>query len=199
MIVSVRGPVLSVGLDRLVVEVGGVGLLVHTTLGTAAGIRAGSEAALATSLVVREDSWTLYGFGSADEKEVFQIVQTVAGIGPKLALTLLSVLTPNDIRTAIARSDLVTLVKVPGIGKRSAERMVLELRDKIGAAVGAGSPPSPPTTAEARWRGQVKEALVGLGWSAKQAEDAVTAVEPKADNGASVPELLRAALQELGR
>ncbi|GAA1896961.1 Holliday junction branch migration protein RuvA [Lapillicoccus jejuensis] len=200
MIASVHGTVLRAGLDQVVVEVGGVGLLVHTTPATAAALRSGQQARLATSLVVREDSLTLYGFADDDERSVFETVQTVSGVGPRLALAMLAVHPPDALRAAVGSGDVLTLTKVPGIGRKGAERLVLELRDKIGvvgaggAAVAAGQP------ATAAWQGQVQEALVGLGWSTKQADDAVAAVagtQPAADT--PVAALLKAALQVLGR
>jgi Holliday junction DNA helicase RuvA len=199
VIASVRGPVQHLGLDRVVVEVGGVGMLLHTTPGTASGLHRGQEARLATTLVVREDSLTLYGFASEDERDVFEQVQTVSGVGPRLALAMLSVLTPDRLRAAIAGSDLAALMTVPGIGKKGAERMVLELRDRIGAvAPGSAAAASAPAASAAAWRDQVTEALVGLGWSAKQAEDAVTRVAADAGPNPNVSEMLRAALRELG-
>ena len=132
MIASVRGTVLHAGLDRVVVEVGGVGMLLHTTPATAGSVHRGQEAALATTLVVREDSLTLYGFATDDERDVFEQVQTVSGVGPRLALAMLSVMPPDRLRAAIGGGDVAALTKVPGIGKKGAERMVLELRDKIG-------------------------------------------------------------------
>lgn len=198
MIASLRGPVQHAGLDRVVVEVGGVGMLVHTTPATAAACRRGSEATLATSLVVREDALTLFGFSGADERDMFETLQTVSGVGPRLALAMLSVLGPDDIRRAISGSDVVALTKVPGIGRKGAERMVLELRDRIGA-VGAIAGSSPASGAAPVWREQVTEALVGLGWSVKQSSDAVERVAPAAGDTPKVAELLRAALRELGR
>jgi Holliday junction DNA helicase RuvA len=199
VIASVRGSVLHVGLDRVVVEVGGVGMLVHTTPGTASALRRGQEAALSTTLVVREDALTLYGFGGDDERDMFEQVQTVSGVGPRLALAMLSVMAPDRIRAAISGSDVAALTKVPGIGKKGAERMVLELRDRIGvpAAAAGGAPASPAPVAH--WRAQVSEALVGLGWSAKQADDAVERVGSTAGENPNVSEMLRAALRELGR
>lgn len=198
MIASVRGTVLRAGLDSVVVEVGGVGMLVHTTPRTAAGMRSGQTASLATSLVVREESLTLYGFADEDEKSVFETVQTVSGFGPRLALAMLAVHSPDAVRSAVTTGDLLALTKVPGIGRKGAERIVLELRDKIGppgaAAVSVGDRP-----ATAAWQGQVREALVGLGWTARQADDAVEAVTPMAGDGVTVSALLKAALQELGR
>lgn len=203
MIASLSGTVLTVGLDSLVMGVGGVGLLVHTTPATAASLRDGQPAQLATTLVVREDSLTLYGFGTQDEKGVFETVQTVSGVGPRLALAMLAVHSPDALRTAIAREDLATLTKVPGIGKKGAERLVLELRDKLGTVTGDGATGGDvapePAGADEVWRRQVREALVGLGWNVKQANAALDKVAPQAADGAGVSALLRAALQELGR
>lgn len=200
MIASVRGLVGHVGLDRVVVEVGGVGMLVHTTPGTAAVCRTGSEASLATTLVVREDSLTLYGFADADERDMFETVQTVSGIGPRLALAMLAVLTPDQVRAAVTGGDLTTLMKIPGVGKKSAERLVLELRDKVGVPSGAGVPAGrAPAAAAGPWREQVTEALVGLGWSSKQAADAVEAVAPGPGEPVAIPVILRNALRVLGR
>jgi Holliday junction DNA helicase RuvA len=189
--------VIRTGLDSVVVEVGGVGLHLHTTPRTAAGMRSGETATLATSLVVREESLTLYGFADEDERAVFETVQTVSGVGPRLALAMLAVHSPDAVRTAVSTSDLVALTKVPGIGRKGAERIVLELRDKIGMP---GMPPvATDRPATAAWQGQVREALVGLGWAARQADDAVEAVTPLAVDGVPVSALLKAALQELGR
>jgi len=198
MIASVRGVVLSAGLDSAVIEVGGVGLLLHTTAGTAAALRPGAEAALATTLVVREESLTLYGFADEDERTVFNLVQTVSGVGPRLALAILAIHAPDGLRRAIGGGDLVALTKVPGIGKKGAERIVLELRDKIGAPSGASSSATPRPAADEAFT-QVHDALVGLGWSSRQADDAVEAVRPESGNGSDVSALLRAALRELGR
>ena len=200
MIASVRGVVQHIGLDRVVVEVGGVGMLLHTTPATASAQHLGREATLATTLVVREDSLTLFGFGSDDERDIFEQVQTVSGVGPRLALAMLSVLAPDRLRAAVTGSDLATLTKVPGIGKKGAERIVLELRDKIGLPSAAGgAAPAVPAASGPSWRDQVTDALTGLGYSAKQAEDAVASVAASAPADANVSEMLRAALRELGR
>ncbi len=198
MIASVRGRVEHVGLDRVVVEVGGVGMLLHTTPGTAAGCHRGREAALATSLVVREDSLTLYGFASAEERDTFEVVQTVSGVGPRLALAMLSVMTPDELGAALSGGDVASLTRVPGIGRKGAERMVLELRDKVGGTAAAATSPA-AAAAGGGWRDQVTEALVGLGWSARQSADAVETVAPGLGPAPQVSEVLRAALQELGR
>ncbi|MGD8201497.1 Holliday junction branch migration protein RuvA [Ornithinimicrobium sp. W1679] len=203
MIASVRGPVRHVGLDRAVVEVGGVGLLVHTTPATVAELRAGQEVTLETTLVVREESLTLYGFADPDARSLFEQVQTVSGVGPRLALAMLSVLAPDDVRRALAQGDLATLTKVPGIGRKSAERLVLELKDKVaavGGGTGAGGTVTRPAgTPEEAVASQVREALEGLGWSTRQATDAVASVTGGEAAPTEVSAVLRAALRELGR
>lgn len=201
MIASVRGPVAHVGLDHVVVEVGGIGMLVHTTPATASACRRGTEASLATSLVVREDSLTLFGFSAPAERDMFVTLQTVSGVGPRLALAMLSVMGPDQLAAALSTGDSKALTTIPGIGAKSAERLVLELRDKVGAARGSG-PTTAGGTASAPggrepWRGQVTEALVGLGWSAKQAGDAVERVAVSAPADADIAAYLRLALREL--
>jgi len=199
VIASVRGTVRAVRLDAVVIEVGGVGLLVATTPAIAAELRVGSEAELATTLVVREDSLTLFGFADTDERDVFERVQTVAGIGPKLALAMLSVLAPDALRTAVASGDLNMLKKVPGVGLKVAQRILLELTGKLGApgsVAGSVAGPVANVLGGPAWAGPVQEALVGLGWSQRQAEDAVVAVAGEAKDTTSG---LRAALRHLGR
>ncbi len=198
MISSVSGVVLSAGLDSVVIDVGGVGLMLHTTAGTAASLSLGGKALLATTLVVRAESLTLYGFADEDERTVFNLVQTVSGVGPRLALAMLAIHTPDGLRRAVSGGDLAALTKVPGIGKKGAERIVLELRDKIGMPSGPSSSPA-ATPAVADWSEQVRQAIVGLGWSLRQAEDTVEAIRPEAGDGSDVSALLRAALRELGR
>jgi Holliday junction DNA helicase RuvA len=183
-------------------------MLVQATPATLAELRIGAEAELATTLVVRDDSLTLFGFADADERDVFEVVQTVSGIGPRLALAMLAVHTPDGLRTAVAGQDLTALMKVPGIGRKGAQRIVLELTDRLGAPHGAAS--SRPVGAAAGTGGgrreQVVEALVGLGWSARQAGDTVDGLlagpdDPASGTGeaADVAALLRAALRALGR
>ena len=201
MIASVRGPVTHVGLDHVVVEVGGVGMLVHATPATASACRRGSEASLATSLVVREDSLTLFGFSTPAERDMFETLQTVSGVGPRLALAMLSVMGPDQLAAALSTGDSKALTTIPGIGAKSAERLVLELRDKVGAVRGAGAgtasgPVSDPGGREPG-QGQVTEALVGLGWSARLAADAVERVGATAPADADIAAYLRLALREL--
>lgn len=198
MIASVRGTVLSVRLDAAVVEVGGVGMLVHATPATLAGLRTGATAQLATSLVVREDSLTLFGFADDDEREVFEVVQTVSGVGPRLALAMLAVHSPDGLRRAVAGEDLAALKRVPGIGHKGAQRIVLELADRLGAPT--STPESGPAPQDDR-RTQVVDALVGLGWTARAAEDSVAGVLDGVTgpvSGDDVAGVLRAALRALG-
>jgi holliday junction DNA helicase RuvA len=202
VIASLRGRVLGVRLDSAVVEVGGVGLLVQATPNTLAALRVGGEAELATSLVVREDSLTLFGFADADERDVFETLQTVSGVGPRLALAMLAVHTPDGLRRAVATEDLAALTTVPGIGRKGAQRIVLELTDRLGAPVADGvTHTARPSTEESR-HDEVVQALVGLGWNAKQAQQAVEAVSVNSADGADgtdVAGTLRQALRHLGR
>jgi holliday junction DNA helicase RuvA len=202
MIAHLNGIVAGVGLDGAVIEVGGVGLRVQCTPDTLATLKPGEPARVATSLVVREDSLTLFGFGTDDERNVFELLQTASGIGPRLALAMLAVHSPDALRRAVAAEDLKALTMVPGVGNKGAQRIILELRDRLGApsdlAPGAG--PSPARRGAASWRDQVTTGLVNLGWSARDADAAVSAVE--ADSDGQVPDVataLRAALRKLSK
>ena len=198
MIAFVRGEVASVGLTSAVVDVGGVGLEVNCTPATLATLRRGSQATLPTAMVVREDSLTVFGFLDEDEKAIFELVQTASGVGPKLAQAVLAVLSPEELRRAVSQEDVATLTRVPGIGQKGAQRIILELKDRIGPPVGT-SAVTLPVGAEPPWRAQVRDGLVGLGWSAKEAEKAVTAVTPEDETDPDVGALLRAALRVLSR
>ncbi|MEV0128203.1 Holliday junction branch migration protein RuvA [Dactylosporangium sp. NPDC050688] len=199
MIASVRGRVAAVSPDGAVIEVGGVGLAVQCSPQTVADLRVGQEARLATSLVVREDSLTLYGFADDDAKQLFELLQTATGVGPRLAQAVLAVHSPEVVRRAIAGNDTSTLTRVPGIGKKGAERLVLELRDKVGALPGDGAA-LVGVGAGAVWAEQVRQALTGLGWTAGQADQAVAAVAEQLDGGTvpPVPVLLKQAIRMLG-
>ncbi len=204
MISSVRGQVLSVHLDHTVVEVGGVGLAVRSTPATLAGLRRGEQARLSTTLVVREDSLTLFGFASDEARDLFELVQSVPGVGPKIALALLAVLDPEQLRRALGAGDTAMLTRAPGIGKKGAERLVLELKDKVGGAGKSAAIPGGPGPGVALpWGSKLVDALVGLGFTAKQAEDATatvaTDVEDPAVTDGDVGVLLRRALALLGR
>ena len=199
MIASLSGTVRTVSLDSAVLVVGGVGYRVLATPTTLAGLRTGAEAELATSLVVREDSLTLFGFADDAERDAFELLQTVTGIGPRLALAMLAVHTPDLLRTAIATEDYAALMRVPGIGRKGAQRIVLDLTDRIGPPSGsAPSAPEAAPSAPARYA-EVGEALIGLGWTAKQAEAAVLAVTAELEGEQEVAVVLRAALRQLGR
>lgn len=198
MISSLRGRVLEVGLGHCVLEVGGAGLLVHSTPAALSVLRRGEEAFLHTTLVVREDSLTLFGFESAAAREVFGLVQQVGGIGPRIALAVVATIDPAALAAAVASEDAKSIQKVPGIGKRTAERMILDLRGKLdvyadaSAPVGEGGP-----SATGPGDAEVVAALEGLGFPSKDAEGAVASVaagNPGADSAA----LLRLALSHLG-
>jgi len=196
MIAFVRGPVAAVTLSSAVLEVGGVGLELMCTPNTLATLRTGQVATLPTSMVVREDSMTLFGFVDEDEKQVFELVQTASGVGPKVAQAITAVLAPDDLRLAIASDDVKTLTRVPGIGQKGAQRIILELKDRIGPPVGVRSASTAPGGV---WREQVHQGLVGLGWPVREAERAVDAVADQAGDAPDVPALLRAALRTLSK
>jgi holliday junction DNA helicase RuvA len=208
VIAFVRGEVSAVFVDSAVVDVAGVGIQVMCTPATLATLRVGEQATLATSMVVREDSLTLFGFSDYDERSVFELLQTASGVGPRLAQAMLAVHGPEALRRAVADEDLVALTKVPGIGRKGAQRVVLELKDRIGSPTGAvpgGERLAPTSSVDGVWRDQVRGGLLGLGWSVKEADAAVDAVAPVAEDRRaageepSVPELLRAALRSLSR
>lgn len=201
MIAFVSGEVAAVGLTSAVLDVGGVGLELQCTPGTLADLRTGSRASLPASLVVREDSLTLFGFADEDERQMFELVQTASGVGPKLAQAMLAVHSPEGIRQAVAAEDVKSLTTVPGIGQKGAQRIILELKDRIGAPSAGGPAAVPATAPRGDWEAQVQQGLVGLGWSAKEADKAVAAVAPEAEQMGQpdVARLLRAALQSLSK
>ncbi len=208
MIDFVRGTVARVGADQIVVDVGSVGLVVLCPPATAASARHGEHVELLTSLVVREDGWTIYGFADEDERRVFEQVQTVSGIGPRIALALLGTLSPDELRRAVASGDEAALMKVPGIGRKGAQRVILELADRLGpaASVGSASSGSGSGGAAGGWRASVEAGLMSLGWSAREAEQAVGAipsdvVAAATTDGATpdVAALLKWALRSLDR
>jgi Holliday junction DNA helicase RuvA len=194
VIAHVRGTVAALTLSSAVVDVGGVGMQVMCTPGTIATLRLGQQVQLSTSMVVREDSLTIFGFAAPDERDMFELVQTASGVGPKVAQAMIAVLDPDRLRQAIGQGDLATLTSVPGIGRKGAERIVLELKDKVGitTTVAAGT---------SAWRSQVHEALLGLGWSARDAEAALERVAADIPAGASpdVSTILRDALRTLAK
>jgi Holliday junction DNA helicase RuvA len=199
VIAFVNGTVAGAGPDGAVIEVGGVGLSVLCTPATIAGLRVGERAHVPTSLVVREDSLTLYGFAADDERVVFELLQTASGVGPRLALAMLAVHPPNALRRAVATEDVSALTQVPGIGKKGAQRIVLELKDRLGLPLDDDMPVR--AFRAAPWRAQVHAGLTNLGWTARDAESAVDAVAAEVD-GQDVPDvatLLRLAMRKLSR
>jgi Holliday junction DNA helicase RuvA len=205
MIAHLNGTVAGVGLDGAVIEVGGVGLRVQCTPDTLARLKPGEQALVATSLVVREDSLTLFGFANDDERNVFELLQTASGVGPRLALAMVAVHSPDALRRAVAAEDVKALTMVPGIGNKVAQRIILELKDRLGSPSdpGPGLGAAPSRRAAPSWRDQVMTGLVNLGWSARDAEAAVAAVEAEAmeadGQAPDVATALRAALRKLSK
>lgn len=200
MIVSLAGSVAALAPEAAVVEVGGVGLRVLCTPATLAGLRVGESARLATSLVVRETELTIYGFADADERDVFEILQAAGGVGPKLAQAILGMYSPDAIRRIVAGDDLSALTKVPGIGRKGAQRIILDLAGRLAppAVDGPVTAPAPVAGALEPIAQQVATALVGLGYSAREADDAVTAATASAPEASTDPgALLRACLAAL--
>ncbi|MFD8913823.1 Holliday junction branch migration protein RuvA [Streptomyces sp. NPDC059575] len=199
MIAFVSGTIAALAPDTAVVEVGGVGMALQCTPDTLAKLRLGEAAKLHTSLVVREDSLTLYGFADDDERQVFELLQTASGVGPRLAQAMLAVHTPDALRRAVASNDEKALIAVPGIGKKGAQKLLLELKDRLGAPTGVAAALAP---AAQGWRDQLHTALVGLGYAPREADEAVSAVAPEAEAAEGTPQvgqLLKAALQTLNR
>lgn len=192
MISLLRGTVYALGTGVAYLDIHGIGFAVLTTPATLSGLRVGSEATLYTKLVVREDSLTLYGFSEEDERDVFTVLQGVSGVGPKLALAILAVHTPDSLRSAVANQDTAALQRVPGIGKKGAQRLVLELGTKLGA---------PAVHAQHSGGGSVQsnviEALIGLGWAESEAYEAFEEAQAAHPDG-NVATLLRASLQTMG-
>jgi Holliday junction DNA helicase RuvA len=210
MIALVEGEVAALTAETAVVLVGGVGLLINCAPNVLAELTVGAKARLATSLIVREDSLTLYGFLEDDERVVFQAVQTASGVGPRVAQAMLATHSPNVLRTIFATQDVKALTMVPGIGPKGAQKILIELKGKLGAPVGLGAGAAVDLAGGgvaglSPWRGQLLEALTGLGWTARDAENALAEVEPLAAEAQAagqtpqLPTLLRAALRSLKR
>ena len=185
MIARLRGRASARG-DALVIDVGGVGYLVHPTSTLTRAAAAGGEVVAEIHTHVREDALQLYGFADRDERELFEHLLSVSGVGPKVALAIVSGSPPAELRRAIAREDTARFQAIPGIGKKTAERVVLELKEKIGS-VADGPVPLRPTDTVAR------DALVELGFSVAEAERALAATDPDAPAEERVRQALRAA------
>ena len=203
MIAHLTGTVSYGGGTWVDIDLGGFGVRALATPATVASVTVGKVATLATSLVVRQDSLTLFGFSDPEERDAFEMVQTASGIGPKLAQAVVSVLPPAELRNAILSENLVALTKVPGIGRKGAQKMVIELKEKVNAlgpvpdlGGAASALPGP-----AAWRDQVASGLESLGWSARDAAAAVEGIAPLQEQNPAlgIGELMRAALQSLAR
>lgn len=197
MIASLRGVVTYVGTASAVIDVNGIGMAVQATPQTLMSLRTGAEALLHTALIVREDSMTLFGFSEPGEREVFETLLGVSGVGPRIALAVLAVHTPEAVRIAASTGDDKAFSKVPGIGPKGARRIVLELADKL---VPLGTEEAP--AAAPAWNDQVLSAMTGLGWSEKDAAAAIEATvaeHPEAAAAGSVAEILRLTLRRLGQ
>jgi len=201
MISLINGVIRSLSSDRAIVEVGGVGLAVSVTSTTSALLNIGAPAQFYTSLVVREDSLTLFGFLDDESRTLFELVQTVSGIGPKVAMSIVAALSPSQLAKAVAQEDISAIEKVPGIGRKGAQRLILELKGKLtDFGTGQKSAHHQPI-----WREQLASALISLGFSAKESDAAITNVinqisEDGGDaNSFELSELLKRALQKGGR
>ena len=207
MISFIRGAVVHAGVDHLIVDLGSVGVQAQCTPAAAGSVRVGDLVELLTTMVVREDGWTLFGFLDADERDVFEKVQTVSGIGPRIALALLGTLSPDELRRAVATGDEAALTAVSGIGRKGAQRLILELADKIGAPSLMGASAGASARADSGgWQAAVAAGLVSLGWSAREADAAVAGLDADVVAGATpegadpdVSTLLKAALRGLAR
>jgi holliday junction DNA helicase RuvA len=196
VIARLRGALVEKGIDHVIVDVGGVGFHVVVSLQTLAELpQAGQPVTLTTRLLVREDALTLYGFGTDDERIAFELCTSVQGIGPKLAMSILSTLAPAELSHAVRGGDHARLTRIPGIGKKTAERMVLELRDKFDRAP-LGAAARAPVKERTALSAQVASALVNLGYPPRDAERAADAACETAA-GAPVAELVKRALRAL--
>jgi Holliday junction DNA helicase RuvA len=202
LISFLRGTVAHVGLSSAVIDLNGAGMSVNATPQTLGRLRVGEEGKLFTSLIVREDSLTLFGFGSDDEREVFDVLLSVSGVGPRLALAVLAVHEPEAIRVAAHSGDGKAFTKVPGIGPKVAGRIVLELAGKLVPHGTAAGTAAPAASAEALWKPQVVAAMTSLGWSEKDATSSIDkslADSPELAENGNVAEILRATLRWLGQ
>ena len=201
MIATLTGEIKSISLDRAIIEVGGVGLSVNLTASAATHLNLGTIVTFHTSLVVREESLTLYGFLTAESKQLFEQVQTVSGIGPKVALAILGALTPQDLAAAIATENIAAIERVPGIGRKGAQRLILELKGKLSDL----SEGTRVTSHQPAWREQLTSALISLGFAPKDSDRAITTIVNELQSDGIEPadlelsELLKRALQSGGR
>ncbi|WP_417515680.1 Holliday junction branch migration protein RuvA [Minwuia sp.] len=201
MIARLKGIVDTVGTDHAVIDVGGVGYLVFCSARTLSGIgQAGEPVSLQIETHVREDHIHLFGFASGAEKEFFSLLQTVQGVGAKLALQILSAFPVDELRNALAASDVTTITRAPGVGKKLAQRLTTELREKVGAvSLPAGMAASALKPTAAGTFEEATSALVNLGYRRHEAEAAVARAANGAGDDATVETLITAGLKELAR
>lgn len=201
MIAQLTGKVTYAGATSFIIEVSGVGFHANTNANTAASLRVGEVQTVHTSLVVREDSLTMWGFATPAERDAFELVQTAAGVGPKVAAAMLSVFNPGELRQVISSEDTRRLTSVPGIGPKGAQKIILELKDKVLLLSDDDAPAPVVVRDDAVWKKQVTEGLEGLGWSSKEAQTACDHVAPLVEEDPNVPiaRLMRAALSRLAK
>lgn len=201
MIAQLTGQVTYAGATSFIIEVSGVGFRANTNANTAATLRVGEVQTVHTSLVVREDSLTIWGFATPAERDAFELVQTASGVGPKVAAAMLSVFNPGELRQVIASEDVKRLTSVPGIGPKGAQKIILELKDKVLLLSDDDAPAPVRVDDDALWKKQVTEGLEGLGWSSKEAQSACDHVAPLVEEDPNVPiaTLMRAALSRLAK
>lgn len=197
MIAQLTGTIAAVGEAYAVIDVGGVGYAVHSGPHTLANLKVGDQTVMHVSTIVREESITLFGFNSPDERDLFELLQTAQKVGPRIARDAVDALRPDIIRQAIASADTATLSRIPGVGKKSAERIVLDLADKIGPVEAAL--PKQSGSRPGGWRTQVGQGLQALGWSASEAKTAIEKLDAEGVDGADVPTLLKQAIRMLGK
>jgi Holliday junction DNA helicase RuvA len=173
MIAQLTGSIRSISTDRIILEVAGVGYLIHVTPTASATLTLGNSLTVHTSMVVREDSMTLYGFIDPSSRETFELVQTVSGIGPRVALSILAHLSPDQLADAVESESVAILSGVPGIGKKGAQRILLELKGKLART---GLPGAPISSSQPIWREQLSGALISLGYSAREADSTISIV-----------------------
>jgi len=173
MIAQLTGTIRSINSDHIILEVAGVGYLIHVTPSASATLTLGNSLTVHTSMVVREDSMTLYGFLDAPSRETFELVQTVSGIGPRVALSILAHLSPEQLADAVESESVTILSSVPGIGKKGAQRILLELKGKLSRS---GSTGSSVSSSQPIWREQLSGALISLGYSAREADSTISIV-----------------------
>lgn len=197
MISYLEGDVHAVATNSVTLLTYGVGRLVHVTPALALNTRVGAQLSLHTVLVVREDALTLFGFATAGERDVFEVLTAISGVGPKLALAVLGTLDPGQLGQAVADGDEKALTRVPGIGKKVAGRLLLELGSKLDKLPAAAAPATPGGRSADPGADEVVVALTGLGWKDTEAGEAVAQVRATAPE-AGVPALLKASLRLLG-